>query len=186
MITATSMDHPSRSDTVSIAITAVQTANFVFSLNGEENNDSGDFYSLAGVVAIAQDGSGNVLSGEQDYNDGDGNTSPQPTGDSITTQPTQWSASQLNSQSIGFLALHAKWRITRCACCEADRAALPPSLVICAPVTLGPRLCFGPSRDLMPRIAARVLARRSIARDHGAPQDGASAHRHHRHERTLP
>ena len=84
MITATSMDHPSRSDTVSIAITAVQTANFVFSLNGEENNDSGDFYSLAGVVAIAQDGSGNVLSGEQDYNDGDGNTSPQPTGDSIT------------------------------------------------------------------------------------------------------
>ena len=83
MITATSMDHPSRSDTVSIAITAVQTANFVFSLTGEEN-DSGDVYSLAGVVAIAQDGSGNVLSGEQDYNDGDGNTSPQPTGDSIT------------------------------------------------------------------------------------------------------
>jgi hypothetical protein len=84
MITATSTDHPSRSATVSIAITAVQAANFVFSLNGEENNDSGDFYSLAGVVAIAQDGSGNVLSGEQDYNDGDGNTSPQPTGDSIT------------------------------------------------------------------------------------------------------
>jgi hypothetical protein len=77
------MDHPSRSATVSIAITAVQAANFVFSLTGEES-DSGDVYSLAGVVAIAQDGSGNVLSGEQDYNDGDGNTSPQPTGDSIT------------------------------------------------------------------------------------------------------
>jgi hypothetical protein len=81
MITATSMDHPSRSDTVSIAITAVQAANFVFSLTGEES-DSGFVYSLAGVVAIAQDGSGNVLGGEQDYNDGAGNTSP-ATGDSI-------------------------------------------------------------------------------------------------------
>ena len=35
------------------------------------------------------------------------------TGDSITTQTSQWSGSQLNSQTLGFLALHAKWRITR-------------------------------------------------------------------------
>jgi hypothetical protein len=81
------MDHPSRSATVSIAITAVQTANFVFYLAGQELDDGADTYSLAGVVAIAQDGSGNVISGEQDYNDGDGNTSPQTggaSGDSIT------------------------------------------------------------------------------------------------------
>jgi outer membrane protein OmpA-like peptidoglycan-associated protein len=34
------------------------------------------------------------------------------TGDSITTEQG-WSSQQLNSQTVGFLALHAKWRITR-------------------------------------------------------------------------
>ncbi|MGO8993354.1 MAG: OmpA family protein [Polyangiaceae bacterium] len=37
------------------------------------------------------------------------------TGEAITTQPdaTQWTPSQLNLQTLGFLGLHAKWRITR-------------------------------------------------------------------------
>jgi hypothetical protein len=83
MITATSTDHPSRSDTVSIAITGVAAQNFVFSATGEENTTF-DLYSIAGVVAIASDGSGTVVGGEQDYNDGDVNTSPQPSGDAIT------------------------------------------------------------------------------------------------------
>jgi hypothetical protein len=86
-ITATSADHPSKSASVTVAITGVATANFVFYASGEENNpliEGTDQYSIAGVVAIAQDGSGTVVSGEQDYNDGDGNTSPQPAGDSIT------------------------------------------------------------------------------------------------------
>jgi hypothetical protein len=82
MITATSMDHPTRSDTVSVTITGVAAQNFVFSATGEE--DSGDVYSIAGVVAIAEDGSGDVVGGEQDFNDGDVNTSPQPSGDAIT------------------------------------------------------------------------------------------------------
>ena len=85
-ITATSVNHPSRSASVSVSITGVVTANFVFYAAGEENDGEGGgpLYSLAGVVAIAQDGSGTVVSGEQDYNDGDGNTSPQTSGDSIT------------------------------------------------------------------------------------------------------
>jgi hypothetical protein len=83
MITATSTDHPSRSDTVSIAITGVAAQNFVFFATGEENTTF-DLYSIAGVVAIASDGSGTVVGGEQDYNDGDVNTSPQPSGDAIT------------------------------------------------------------------------------------------------------
>jgi hypothetical protein len=85
MITATSTDHPSRSDTVSIAITGVAAQNFVFSASGEANDEDGDLYSIAGVVAIASDGSGTVVGGEQDFNDGVGGlTSPQPSGDTIT------------------------------------------------------------------------------------------------------
>ena len=83
MITATSVNHPSRSDTVTIAITGVAAQNFVFFASGEENTTF-DLYSIAGVVAIASDGSGTVVGGEQDYNDGDVNTSPQPSGDAIT------------------------------------------------------------------------------------------------------
>ena len=41
-----------------------------------------NFYALAGSVAI--DADGNVLAGEQDYNDAFGFTSPQPSGDAIT------------------------------------------------------------------------------------------------------
>jgi hypothetical protein len=47
-----------------------------FAVNGPST------YSIAGVVTIDSDG--NVTGGEQDYNDGFGVTSPQPSGDKIT------------------------------------------------------------------------------------------------------
>jgi hypothetical protein len=60
--------------------------NYAFYLSGLEalNEYRGvpNFYSLAGSVTL--DGNGNVLGGEQDYNDGFGLTSPQPSGDTIT------------------------------------------------------------------------------------------------------
>jgi len=87
VITATSVTNTARSASANVTITGVATANFVFYASGEENNVVAGFfdqYSIAGVVAIAQDGTGDVIAGEQDYNDGDGNTSPQPTGDTIT------------------------------------------------------------------------------------------------------
>ena len=53
---------------------------YVFYLSGQEVSTA--FYALAGSVQI--DSSGNVLGGEQDYNDGVyGLTSPQPSGDAI-------------------------------------------------------------------------------------------------------
>jgi hypothetical protein len=58
---------------------------YSYYLSGQEYLDSGifaGFYTLAGSVAI--DPTGNVLGGEQDYNDGFFVTSPQPSGDSIT------------------------------------------------------------------------------------------------------
>jgi len=88
-IIATSVANPSRSASVTVAITGVLTQNFVFYASGEENvSPNFPTYSIAGVVAIAQvasaDGSFAVVSGEQDYNDGVAVTSPQPGGDSIT------------------------------------------------------------------------------------------------------
>ena len=59
------------------------TTPFAFYLSGQEAINSGpNYYALAGAVTI--DSSGNVTAGEQDYNDGFGITSPQPSGDSIT------------------------------------------------------------------------------------------------------
>lgn len=69
-IIATSVAHPSRSASVTVSITGVLSANFVFYASGIENCDGECPYSVAGVVTIAQDGSGTVLGGEQDYNDG--------------------------------------------------------------------------------------------------------------------
>jgi hypothetical protein len=89
-ITATSMTDPTKSNSQTITITAssVATNNFVFYASGQENDIADDAYSIAGVVAIAQtasaDGSFAVIGGEQDFNDGDINTSPQPSGDFIT------------------------------------------------------------------------------------------------------
>jgi len=63
---------------------AVATStSFSFYLSGLEVERGGaNFYTLAGSVSI--DANGNVLAGEQDYNDALGLTSPQPSGDTIT------------------------------------------------------------------------------------------------------
>ncbi|MGA8500947.1 MAG: hypothetical protein WB683_05320 [Candidatus Sulfotelmatobacter sp.] len=59
------------------------TTPFAFYLSGQEEiNEGPNYYALAGAVTI--DASGNVTAGEQDYNDGFGITSPEPSGDSIT------------------------------------------------------------------------------------------------------
>ncbi len=58
----------------------VPSSTYVFYLGGQEA--FGAFYALAGSIEV--DTSGNVLAGEQDYNDGEGFTSPQPGGDTIT------------------------------------------------------------------------------------------------------
>ncbi len=50
-------------------------------MSGLESINGPGFYALAGSVAV--DGNGNVLGGEQDYNDGDGLTSPEPSPDTI-------------------------------------------------------------------------------------------------------
>jgi hypothetical protein len=55
---------------------------FAFYLSGlEALNDGPNFYALAGSVSM--DGNGNVLGGEQDYNDGFGLNSPEPSADTI-------------------------------------------------------------------------------------------------------
>jgi hypothetical protein len=54
---------------------------YVFYLSGQESFGP-NYYALAGSVEI--DPSGNVLAGEQDYNDAFGFTSPEPSGDLIT------------------------------------------------------------------------------------------------------
>jgi hypothetical protein len=56
---------------------------YAFYLSGlEGSNGVPKFYSLAGSVKL--DGAGNVLGGEEDYNDRNGFTSVQPAGDTIT------------------------------------------------------------------------------------------------------
>ncbi len=88
-ITATSVAIPTRTAIVTIMITGMATQNFTFYATGEENNFADDpYYSIAGVVQIANTLSAGgvfaVTGGEQDYNDGDGITSPEPQGDMIT------------------------------------------------------------------------------------------------------
>jgi hypothetical protein len=64
------------------SLTNIQVTAYAFYLSGQEEETS-SFYALAGSVLI--DSSGNVLGGEQDYNDGGfGFASPEPSGDSIT------------------------------------------------------------------------------------------------------
>jgi hypothetical protein len=104
-IIATSVANPSRSASVTIAITGVLTQNFVFYASGEENvSPNFPVYSIAGVVAIAQvasvDGSFAVVSGKQDYNDGVAITSPQPGGDSITGGSLSLSAAGLGTLTV--------------------------------------------------------------------------------------
>jgi hypothetical protein len=96
-ITATSVTKPTTISTATIMITGMATQNFTFYLTGESAFVPSDpnsplppypYYSLAGVVQIANTLSAGgvfaVTGGEQDYNDGDSNTSPQPSGDMIT------------------------------------------------------------------------------------------------------
>ena len=62
--------------------TQASTTSFSFYLSGlEAICGSGNYYALAGSVTI--DASGNVLAGEQDYNDANGCMSPEPNGDTI-------------------------------------------------------------------------------------------------------
>jgi hypothetical protein len=61
-----------------------QPIHYAFYLSGLENTSPPNFYALAGSVSV--DGNGNVLGGEQDYNDGtngNGLQSPEPSGDTI-------------------------------------------------------------------------------------------------------
>jgi hypothetical protein len=56
--------------------------NYAFYVSGlEALNEGPNFYALAGSVSV--DGNGNVLGGEQDYNDGFGLNSPEPSPDII-------------------------------------------------------------------------------------------------------
>jgi len=67
----------------SLTNTLVTSSNYSFYLSGLEAINFGpNFYALAGSVTI--DSNGNVLAGEQDYNNAFGVTSPQPSGDAIT------------------------------------------------------------------------------------------------------
>jgi hypothetical protein len=59
----------------------VPSNTYVFYLSGQEAFGP-DFYALAGSIQV--DTSGNILAGEQDYNDALGFTSPQPSGDTIS------------------------------------------------------------------------------------------------------
>ncbi|MGA8060847.1 MAG: hypothetical protein WB951_01470 [Candidatus Sulfotelmatobacter sp.] len=59
----------------------VASSTYVFYLSGQEAIGP-NFYALAGSVEI--EANGNVLAGEQDYNDGSVLTSPQPAGDRIS------------------------------------------------------------------------------------------------------
>ncbi|HEY3840434.1 MAG TPA: hypothetical protein VGL72_27870, partial [Bryobacteraceae bacterium] len=73
---------PGVSAPASFSLTNRIVANtYVFYLSGQESIGP-NFYALAGAVEI--DPTGNVLAGEQDYDDGLALVSPQPSGDTIT------------------------------------------------------------------------------------------------------
>src|SRR5579863_10321026 len=80
VITATSVTSNSAFATanVNISTSGGLAGNYAFYVGGLDFNS---LYSLAGSVTIAADG---TLTGEQDYNDGSGITSPEPGGDMIT------------------------------------------------------------------------------------------------------
>src|SRR5277367_1999998 len=81
--TATALATATQSATVTISTASNVSdlsGSYAFALAGRDVNAHA--YSLAGTVAL--DGNGNVTAGEQDYNNGHGTLSPQPSGDSIT------------------------------------------------------------------------------------------------------
>jgi hypothetical protein len=65
---------------VTITTSGGLAANYSFYLSGWDGSKS-NVYSLAGSVAVAANG---TVTGEQDFNDGSGLTSPEPGGDMIT------------------------------------------------------------------------------------------------------
>jgi len=76
--------------------------NFAFYVSGlEAINGGSNFYGLAGSVQV--DGNGDVLGGEQDYNDGIGVLSPQPSGDAIL--PETGALTVDSSTGLGTLVL---------------------------------------------------------------------------------
>jgi len=86
----------------------VTSSNFSFYVTGLEVIDGYDFYALAGSVSVDSDGV--VINGEQDYNDADGTTSPQPSGDiivggSLRADPTTGQGTLIlvtNNLSLGY------------------------------------------------------------------------------------
>jgi hypothetical protein len=72
---------PGASSPVNFSLTNIVVTSYSFYMNGQDA--SGNYYALAGSVAV--DPAGNVIAGEQDYNDGGaGFASPEPKGDKIT------------------------------------------------------------------------------------------------------
>jgi hypothetical protein len=73
-ITGTSITNSAVSGTATVTVTAAAATNqtYVYYLSGEEAN--GSYYAVAGAVTL--DAAGDIIAGEQDYNDGVGNTSP--------------------------------------------------------------------------------------------------------------
>jgi hypothetical protein len=77
-VTATVPGAPSPA---SFSLTNIPVTSYSFYMSGQDT--SSNYYALAGSVVI--DAGGNVLGGEQDYNDGGGGfASPEPKGDQIT------------------------------------------------------------------------------------------------------
>lgn len=103
-ITAASVTSPGvTSGPVNITITGgtTKSQNFSFYVSGVALNDEGhDPYDIAGVVAIATDGSGTVTSGVQDYSDGDRIASPEPQGDAITSGSLVMTANGLGTLTL--------------------------------------------------------------------------------------
>ncbi|HVI10699.1 MAG TPA: hypothetical protein VND65_20585, partial [Candidatus Binatia bacterium] len=85
VVTATASGVSGTADfTLSNTISLTGDTLYSFYLSGSEAINAGpNFYALAGSIAL--DSNGNVVAGEQDYNDGFGLTSPQPSGDAITS-----------------------------------------------------------------------------------------------------
>lgn len=82
---------------VNFSLTNVATTPYVFYLSGQDSTFS--YYALAGAIIV--DGNGNVLGGEQDYNDGSsGLTSPEPGGDKITGGSLTFPAGSPPGQAI--------------------------------------------------------------------------------------
>jgi hypothetical protein len=77
-VTATVSGAPSP---ITFSLTNIPVTSYTFYMSGQDA--TGGYYALAGSIGV--DTSGNILAGEQDYNDGGfGYASPEPKGDQIT------------------------------------------------------------------------------------------------------